>query len=146
MLALLIPNQRYSLSTSELVIFQLQCAVRILPYTHTERNQHRCKQKMGHRKKRRHCPFVISDKIDINIERERTNTITCTQHDDNDSSRRGGQNHQAKKKEMAIKNVTNCKLNAYFYRLQTNFANFHLRFLLARTLIKTRTTIYRSTK
>lgn len=28
---------------------------------------------MGHGKKRRRCPFVISDKIDINIERERTN-------------------------------------------------------------------------
>lgn len=66
MLALLFPNQRYSLSTSEIVIFQLQCTVQILPYTQI--NQHRCKPKMGHGKKR--CPFVISDKIDINIERE----------------------------------------------------------------------------
>lgn len=136
MLALLIPNQRYSLSTSELVIFQLQCAVRILPYTHTQRNQHRCKQKMGHRKKRRHCPFVISDKIDINIERERTNTITCTQHDDNDSSRRG-QNHQAKKKKWRLKMLRIAKLNSYFYRLQTNSDNFYLHFVLARTLTKT---------
>lgn len=38
MLALLFPNQRFSLSTSELVIFQLQSvrAVQILPYTHTD--------------------------------------------------------------------------------------------------------------